>query len=197
MTTHIPDRHEVKGAFKRLSKDDQEWVYWAADTGEPVPNPALAGITVAYARHRLRLGLVRDLPFYGGSALAGGVITYLVSDGSSAGFAFAFFLGLVGFVGHLWWWSTWRPRKRGLAVNQALLEGKEPPVKKRPSSDGSWAMAVPLAWVTTLAVTGVVHVTLGVGDLVGLPLFVVALVAYRRLLHRTNESIDEWGRRST
>lgn len=197
MTKPIPDRREAQAAFKALSRQDQDWVYWAVETGEPVPNPEHAAVTVGYARHRLWLGLVRDLPFYGGSAVAGGVIAYLVSDGSSAAFAFTFVLGLAGFVGHLWWWSTWRPRQRALVVNRALVEGEAPAAKKRSRSDGNWLMAVPLALATTWAIGAVLYITVDVGDWVGLPIFVVALLLYRRLLRRTDESIDEWVKRST
>ncbi|HVF76091.1 MAG TPA: hypothetical protein VM938_13710 [Acidimicrobiales bacterium] len=190
------DLRDGKAAFKRLSKSDQSWVYWAVETGVPVPNPELADVTVAYARYRLRIGLVRDLPFYGGSAVAGGFIAYLVSDGSSGASAFTFVLGLAGFVGHLWWWSTFRPRQRGLAANLALLQGEKPAAKPRPA-ESSWGIAVSLALATTWAISAVVHVVFDVGNWVGLPVFVGALVLYRRLVRRTNESIDDWSKRAT
>lgn len=198
-TTNPTDRRHGKAAFKRLSPEDKDWVYWAVETGEPVPNRALAEVTVAYARHRLHLALVWGLPFSTGSAVAAGAVGYLVAKGSSAGFAFGFVLGLVGFVGYAWWHTTWRPRKRGLAANLALLGQAAPPPPKRKGESPSqhWMTAAPLAWITTMAISGVVHITVGGAEWVGLPVFVAALVLYRRLVARASESIDEWVERST
>lgn len=189
----MTDEPDMKAVLRSLSQEDRDWVLCAVDSGSTA-KPEHAELAVAVARWRLRRALVLGLPLHMALAVAMGFVGYAVAP-TSAGFAFGFVLGVIGFVVYLWWGETWRRRRRALAANLLLAEtGEAPPPSNRPVGN-EWMMSIIPAWIVTLFVGGVVHLALGGPSWIGVLVFPVALVLFRRLVRATVQSIDDWGSR--
>ena len=191
----IPDVRDVPALLRSMSKGKRNTLLASIEAGQPVPDREQAAVAVAVARWHTRRAY-RHLPFHLAVALAFGVGGYLVA-GTSAGFAAPFFGALVAFVGFFWWGDTMRPRRRAVAANLALVEGREPPVPK-PSWAAGYLTIVTVAWVFTLFVNGILFL-LGAPAWLGLPIFVANLMLFRRLLRANEREVEKWQdvRRST